>query len=62
MGQVPLYMAQQRDHLERVPYLRLIDFVYHSILGFRVIKKKRRTRPVNLETSGLVPSHFALVT
>jgi len=22
-------------------YLRLIDFVYHSILGLRVIKKKR---------------------
>ena len=23
-------------------YLRLIDFVYHSILGLRVIKKRRR--------------------
>ena len=23
-------------------YLRLIDFVYHSILGFRVIQKKKR--------------------
>ena len=23
-------------------YLRLIDFVYHSTLGLRVIKKKRR--------------------
>ena len=24
-------------------YSRLIDFVYHSTLGLRVIKKKRRT-------------------
>ena len=24
-------------------HLRLIDFVYHSILGLRVIKKKRRS-------------------
>jgi len=23
-------------------YLRLIDFVYHSTLGLRVIKKKKR--------------------
>jgi len=27
-------------------YLKLIDFVYHSFLGLRVIKKKRR---MNLE-------------
>jgi len=25
-------------------YLRLIDFVYHSTLGLRVIKKKKRLR------------------
>ena len=25
-------------------YLRLIDFVYHSILGLRVIKKKKRSQ------------------
>jgi len=24
-------------------YLRLIDFVYHSTLGLRVIKKKKKT-------------------
>ena len=24
-------------------YLRLVDFVYHSILGLRVIKKKKMT-------------------
>ena len=27
---------------EAGPYLRLIDFVYHSTLGLRVINKKRR--------------------
>jgi len=27
-------------------YLRLIDFVHHSTLGLRVIKKKRRLRIV----------------
>jgi len=26
-------------------YLRLIDFVYHSTLGLRVIKKKGRSSP-----------------
>ena len=26
-------------------YLRLIDFVYHSTLGLRVIKKKKRRNP-----------------
>jgi len=26
----------------RGSYLRLIDFVYHSTLGLRVIKKKKR--------------------
>jgi len=28
---------------EAGPYLRLIDFVYHSTLGLRVIKKKPST-------------------
>ena len=27
---------------EAGPYLRLIDFVYHSTLGLRVIKKKKK--------------------
>jgi len=27
---------------EAGPYLRLIDFVYHSTLGLRVIKKKQK--------------------
>ena len=25
-------------------YLRLLDFVYHSTLGLRVIKKKKKTK------------------
>jgi len=29
---------------EAGPYLRLIDFVYHSTLGVRVIKKKKKTQ------------------
>jgi len=27
---------------EEGSYLRLIDFVYHSTLGLRIIKKKKR--------------------
>jgi len=33
---------------EVVSYLRLIEFVYHSTLGLRVIKKKRRFVPSKL--------------
>jgi len=29
---------------EAGPYLRLIDFVYHSTLGLRVITKKKKGR------------------
>ena len=31
-------------------YLRLIDFVYHSTLGLRVIKKNRRCRDLSLSS------------
>jgi len=31
-----------RSGSEAGSYLRLIDFVYHSTLGLRVIKKRRR--------------------
>jgi len=31
-----------RSGSEAGSYLRLIDFLYHSTLGVRVIKKKRR--------------------
>jgi len=33
-------------------YLRLMDFVYHSILGLRVIKKKNRNLEELVEEDG----------
>jgi len=43
MGQQPEgdYFTEMCSGFEAGSYLRLIDFVYHSILGLRVIKKKR---------------------
>jgi len=41
---------------EEGSYLRLIEFVYHSTLGLRVIKKKRRG-----EGSGVRSSHFGVL-
>ena len=35
------YFTEMRSGSEAGSYLRLIDFVYHSTLGLRVIKKKR---------------------
>ena len=35
-------------------YLRLIDFVYHSTLGLRVIKKKRKSTSVRVHDDVLV--------
>ena len=34
------YFTEMRSGSEAGSYLRLIDFVYHSTLGLRVIKKK----------------------
>ena len=36
------YVTEMCSGSEAGSYLRLIDFVYHSPLGLRVIKKKRR--------------------
>jgi len=33
-------------------YLRLIDFVYHSTLDLRVIKKRRRSRHLDFKPAG----------
>ena len=52
MGEVPLHISQSENKYftemcsgsEAGSYLRLIDFVYHSTLGFRLIKKKKRGR------------------
>jgi len=36
------YFTEMCSGSEECLYLRLIDFVYHSTLGLRKIKKKRR--------------------
>ena len=38
------YFTEMCSGSEAGSYLRLIDFVYHSTLGLRVIQKKRRRR------------------
>ena len=38
------YFTEMCSGSEAGSYLRLIDFVYHSTLGLRVIKKKRPRR------------------
>ena len=43
MGEVALYPnVEGQVGSEAGSYLRLIDFVYHSTLGLRVIQKKKR--------------------
>ena len=46
-----LHRNVQRCGSEAGSYLRLIDFVYHSTLGLRVIKKKERTSQSEMEMS-----------
>ena len=36
------YFTEMCSDSETGSYLRLIDFVYHSTLGWRVIKKKKK--------------------
>jgi len=36
------YFTEMSSGSEAGSYLRLIDFVYHSTLGLRVIKKKKK--------------------
>jgi hypothetical protein len=38
------YFAEMYGISEAGSYLRLIDFVYHSTLGLRVIKKRKHFR------------------
>ena len=38
------YFTEMCSGSEAGSYLRLIDFVYHSTLGLRVIKKKNKRR------------------
>jgi len=37
------YFTEMSSGSEAGSYLRLIDFVYHSTLGLKVIKKKKRS-------------------
>jgi len=37
------YFTEMCSGSEAGSYLRRIDFVYHSTLGFRVIKKKKKS-------------------
>jgi len=39
------YFTEMCSDSEAGSYLRLIDFVYHSTLGLRVIKKKKKSVP-----------------
>ena len=39
---MPNYFTKTCSGSEAGPYLRLTDCVYHSTLGFKVIKQKRR--------------------
>ena len=41
-GQTNNYFAEMCSGSEAGSYLRLIDFVYHSTQGLRVIKKKKK--------------------
>ena len=49
------YFTEICSGSEAGSYLRLIDFVYHSPLGLRVIKKKKG-RGSSRERKGVVPS------
>jgi len=41
------YFTEMCSGSEEGSYLRLIDFVYHSTLGWRVIKKKKKKTAVH---------------
>jgi len=44
LGQLNNYFTEMCSGSQAGSYLRLIDFVYHSTLGVRVIKKKKKTK------------------
>jgi len=47
------YFTEMCSGSEAGSYLRLIDFVYHSTLGSRVMKKKKRRTE-----EAVLPGHF----
>jgi len=52
------YFTKMCSGSEAGSYLRLIDFVYHSTLGLRVIKKKKHLR---IDVAELVEVVLAVV-
>jgi len=50
------YLTEICSGSEAGSYLRLIDFVYHSTLGLRLIKKKKRRRSCPAARLTLVPA------
>ena len=42
----PIYLTEMCSGSEAGSYSRLTDFVYHSTLGLRVVKKKKKSRPI----------------
>ena len=53
------YYTEMCSGSEVGSYLRLIDFVYHSTLGLRVIKKKKRLRACGFWALGFGKDHTA---
>ena len=45
------YLTEVCSGSEAGSYLRLIDFVYHSTLGLRVIKKKKKRKALGREVA-----------
>ena len=48
------YFTEMCSGSEAGSYLRLIDFLYHSTLGLRVIKKKKKTHHAVLGEASVV--------
>ena len=52
------YFTDMCSGSEAGSYLRLIDFVYHSTLGLRVIKKKKKVRVQGVVLETLIFDYF----
>ena len=50
------YFTKKCSGSEAGWYSRLIDFVYHSTLGLRVIKRKKKIRTETMSASGCLGS------
>jgi len=50
------YFTEMCSGSEAGSYLRLIDFVYHSTLGLRVIKKKKKRKGAHTASNSRAPA------